>query len=254
EPISGVDLGTLDKGKQDRFYRLVDQTLQSPCGKAHSLRTSLTSDDSCKRAPFAAKYVVAMLEDEASDSDLIKAYEARYKQVAPKTFQLSDEVPHLGPSDAPVKLVEFFDYGCPACREFAPIVKEAVSDFPNDAVVFFKQYPLPSHPDSKPAAQAALAAAKQGKFMEMHEMLFLKSRQHKKSDLLEHAKSLGLDMTKFESDFAAAKALVEADVAEGDRVGVSATPTTFINGRPYEGPWHPRYLKMWIEEELAVNR
>lgn len=253
EPIPGVDLSKLDDAKKKRFYQLVDKTLQSPCGKAHSLRTSLTTDAECKRAPFAAKLVVQLLSDEASDSEAQEIYKARYKESQRQTFTL-DAAPHSGPQDAPVKVVEFFDYGCPSCKMFAPLLKEAVGAFENEAVVFYKQFPLPNHTHSRSAAQAALAAAKQGKFNEMHDLLFSKAPMHQKENVFEYAKSLGLDMTKFEADYTAAEPQVQADVDEGNRAGVQGTPTTFINGVVYEGPMHPSYIRMWIEEELALNR
>lgn len=253
EPIPGVDLADLDESKTDRFYALVD-SLQSPCGKAHSLRTSLSSDKECKRAPFAARYVVQLLSDELDDGEVKQFYELHYKKAATTHSFALEGVPHTGPPDAPVKLVEFFDYGCGACKQFAPILDEALIAFPADAVLYYKQFPLPKHTNSKPAAQAALAAQAQGKFKEMHKLLFDKSPMHAKAALTGYAKSLGLDMGKFEADFTAALPRVEADVAEGDKAGIMGTPTLYINGRIYEGPAHPAYLRMWIEEELAVNR
>lgn len=252
EPIPGVDLAELDDTKIDRFYALVD-SLQSPCGKTHSLRTSLTSDKECKRAPYAGRYVVALLSDELDDSEIKDFYERHYKAAKPQSFTL-DNTPHIGPEDAPVQVVEFYDYGCGACKQFAPILKEAVSAFPDQVALYFKQFPLPSHTHSKGAAQAALAAQAQGKFMEMHELLFDKAPMHRAPELLQYAKEMGLDMKKFEADFAATQPRVEADVAEGDKAGVMGTPTLFIAGRIYEGPAHPKYIRLWIEEELAVNR
>jgi protein-disulfide isomerase len=252
EPIPGVDLADLDDRKIDRFYGLVD-SLQSPCGKTHSLRTSLTSDRECKRAPFAARYVIQLLSDELDEGEVKQFYELRYKASEQKSFSL-EGTPHSGPPDAPVKLVEFFDYGCGACKQFAPILKEAISAFPDDAVLFYKQFPLPKHPNSKLAAQAALAAHAQGKYVEMHELLFDKAPLHRKPELTEYARSLGLNMQKFEADFAAMLPRVEADVTDGDKAGIMGTPTLYINGRVYEGPSHPRYIQLWIEEELAVNR
>lgn len=252
EPIPGVDLAELDDKKIDRFYALVD-SLQSPCGKTHSLRTSLTSDKECKRAPYAGRYVVALLSDELDDSEIKDFYERHYKPAKPQSFTL-DNTPHMGPVDAPVQVVEFYDYGCGACKQFAPILKEAVSAFPDQVALYFKQFPLPSHTHSKGAAQAALAAQAQGKFMEMHELLFDKSPMHRVPELLQYAKEMGLDMKKFEADFAATQPRVEADVAEGDKAGIRGTPTLFIAGRIYEGPAHPKYIRLWIEEELAVNR
>ncbi len=253
EPLPGVSLDSLDDQKKERFYRLIDRTLQSPCGKAHSLRKSLTSDQECKRAIFAVRYVTALLEDEASDQDVQQFYEDHYKSRDSNTFRLED-TPYTGPQDAPVKLVEFYDYGCPACKEFAPMLIAATDDFTGQVAVFYKQFPLPSHPNSKFAAQAALAAMKQGKFVEMHNLLFAKSHQHQKSALDTHAKALGLDMARFESDYQAAAPIVQAHIKEGDAAGVRVTPTLYINGNQYKGPMHPRYMKLWIEEELAVNR
>jgi protein-disulfide isomerase len=251
-PVPGVDVSKLDKAKAERFQSLAN-TLKSPCGKAHSLRTSLTEDTTCKRASFAARYVIEMLADEASDSEVKELSDLRYKETERKTFKL-DGAPHSGAPDAPVKVVEFFDYGCPRCKEFGPILKEALAAFPDQAVLYYKQFPLPSHVNSKGAAQAALAAHEQGKFQAMHELLFARSPNHRKPELVEYAKAVGLDMARFEANFAAAQAKVEADVAEGDAAGINGTPTIFVNGKVYEGPAHPKYLGMWIEEELAVNR
>jgi predicted DsbA family dithiol-disulfide isomerase len=253
-PIAGVDISNLDANKQDRFYRLVG-TLQSPCGQAHSLRASVESDVSCKRAPFAVRLVIALLGDEASDDDISEMYRNRYNPKARLYgFKLDDNVPHSGLPDAPVKLVEFFDFGCGGCKHFAPILKEAASAFSNEAVVYYKQFPLPSHPDSKGAAQAALAAGEQGKYIEMHELLFARAPSHKESDLKQYAASLGLDMGKFAADYEAMAARVKADQDEGNVSDVNGTPALFINGRMYDGPMHPGYIKMWITEELAVNR
>lgn len=253
EPVPGVDVSKLDEAKARRFYAMAD-TLPSPCGKAHSLRTSLAEDQSCKQASFAARYAVEMLVDEASDSEIKEFYELRYKSDgARKTFKL-DGVPYSGAPDAPVKVVEFFDYGCPSCKMFVPILKEALAAYPDQAVIYYKQFPLPSHVHSKGAAQAALAAQEQGKFQAMHELLFAKAPNHRKPELTEYAKALGLDMGRFEANYNAALSRVEADIAEGNAAGVNGTPAIFINGKEYKGPLHPKYVGLWIEEELAVNR
>jgi protein-disulfide isomerase len=253
-PIPGVDLSKLegDKDKEHEFYRLVDH-LQSPCeGKVESLRKSVT-DKACKRATFAVRIVVSLLADEAEPGEIEEAYNGHYKDVKAHSFNL-DGVPHKGPTDAPVQLVEFLDFGCGVCKRFAPILKETLAEFPNEAVLYYKQFPLEAHPHSEGAAKAALAAQAQGKFKEMHDLLFEKAPRHQISELAEYAKQLGLDPDKFQRDFTAAAARVQADRAEGERADIRGTPALFINGREYTGPHHPRYVRMWIEEELAVNR
>jgi len=137
---------------------------------------------------------------------------------------------------------------------FVPLLKDVMSGYNGEVVLYYKQFPLPSHPNSGGAAQAALAAMKQGKFAEMHELLFAKQPMHERSTLNQYAESIGLDMRKFAVDFDVAAPQVKAETAEGNKADVDATPTLFINGRRYEGPFHPKYVKMWIEEELAVNR
>jgi len=253
-PIEGIDVAKLNESQQKMFFKLVD-SFSSPCGKAHSLRTSVKEDAECKRAPFAARYLAAMIEDELSEDDVRQLWEAKYKaKVEPKTFRF-DGVPHEGSDAAPIKIVEFYDYGCPGCQATKPILDAVAAENSSTTAVYYKQFPLTDkHPNSMSAAQAALAAHAQGKFHEMHEVLFAKSPNHKRADVMRYARDLGLDMTKFESDYDAAEALVRADMKEGDDAGVEGTPSIFFNGRPYEGPGHPRYFGYWIQEELAVNR
>ncbi len=253
-PLTGVDVGKLDDKKQDSFYRLMD-SLKSPCGKAHSLRTSVNTDTSCKRAPFAARYVLEMLVMEAAESDARKFYERKYTEAPPaaKTFKL-DGVPHHGATNATVQLVEFFDYGCPVCVEFKPELDQVIAEMGGDLVIYYKMWPIVSkHPDSMSAAQAAMAAHRQGKFLEMHDRLF-KDPGHKKAQVQTAARELGLDLMTFDADYIAAEQAVKADMAEGDANGVDSTPTLFFNGRPYTGPLMGKFLGMWIAEEVAVSR
>lgn len=255
-PIPGVATDRLTgPGQLDLFYKLVD-SLQSPCGKAHSLRTSLTDDTACKRAPFAVRYVTEMIADSQDEATVSVMYERRYdKSAATYQFALNDGVPHQGPGDAPVKLVEFYDYGCPMCKEFAGVVKQVLGQFPDQVVVYYKQFPLPSHTHSKPAAQAALAAFKQGKFMDMHQLLFANQGRHQKPMLDAYAAQIGLDMSEFNADYNDASSRVEADKSEGSSANLRSTPTLYINGRQYRGPIRlAKYLAMWLEEELALNQ
>lgn len=253
-PVPGVDLAKLDERQQTMFFQLVD-SFPSPCGKAHSLRTSVKDDAECKRAPFAARYLVAMIEDELSEEDVIELWEAKYKGDGKTVeFDLAGS-PHQGSPSAPIKIVEFYDYGCPACASVKPVLDQVIADNAATTVVYYKQFPLTDrHPDSMSAAQAAIAAHAQGRFPEMHQELFEHAPAHKRNDVMKYAQKIGLDMAKFETDYEAAAAKVRADIAEGDAKGVDATPTLFFNGRKYEGPAHPKYFGYWILEDLAVNR
>jgi protein-disulfide isomerase len=135
-----------------------------------------------------------------------------------------------------------------------PAIEESLKGYETDVVLYYKQFPLKGHPDSPYAARAALAANAQGKFHEMHEALFEDQHAHRPEDVRKLAEKLGLDMAKFDADYNAMEAKVEADRQEGVKLGVTGTPTLYINGIPYEGPSHPKYIKLWIDEALSKAR
>jgi len=251
-PLAGIDTSKMEGDKAQLFYKLVG-SLSSPCGKAHSLRTSYSSDTACKRAPFAVRYVLALLDDQANEQQVREEYEKKYKPAQTVRLDVS-KAPHEGSEDSPIKLAEFFDYGCPHCQAFRPMLEQVVKDRQGGAVAYFLMFPLEKHPDSKSAAQAALAAAQQGKFAEMHALLFEKAPAHDHEHVSGYAKQLGLDLGKFEAAYGAALPQVLSDLKQGEDAGVDSTPTLFFNDRKYEGPMHPKYIEMWIDEELAVNR
>jgi protein-disulfide isomerase len=262
-PLQGVDISKLDADKTETFYKLVG-SMKSPCGKPESLRKAF-ADAGCKRAPFAARYLAALLEDEFPEDKIREAYASHYE--APLTGAKIDtsKAPRIGNNDAVVTIVEFYDYACPHCAEFKPVLEAVSAAHPGQVVEYFMMFPLGQKfwPHSKSGAQAALAAAAQNKFPQMHDKLFattLETQQgsapaHSFEDVMKYAKELGLDLVKFEADYKAAAAHVEADKAVGSSVGVDSTPGIFINGRRYEGPIHvPKYVDMWVLEEIAVNR
>jgi len=252
-PLPGVDIGKLDSDKAQLFYKLIG-SLKSPCGKPHSLRTSLSTDTSCKRAPFAVRYVASLLEDEAPEATAREEYAKKYEHTAPPVKFNVAKAPSAGSPDARIRLVEFFDYECPHCQAFKAAMEQILADKGSQISAYFLMYPIESkHPTSRSAAEAALAAAEQGKFKEMHDKLFSESR-HTRDDVVGYAKELGLDVARFEKAYDAAGPQVTSDLKQGEDAGVDSTPTLFFNDRKYEGPLHPKYIEMWIDEELAVNR
>jgi protein-disulfide isomerase len=251
EPLPGVDLERLGAAETERFHALVD-SLASPCGQAHSLRTSVLEDEACRRAVFAARYVAQLIGDGAGDIDVRQFYDERYREDTVHEFE-HDDVPRSGPSDARVEIVEFLDYGCPHCKTFGAVIDRAQLAWPTDVAVYYRFFPLGGNPHGMVAAQSAVAAKRQGKFKEMHEALFRHQGRHDPESLRRYAAEIGLDMEKFEVDVVEAEARVERDRNRGQEIGVRATPTVFINGRRYTDPDRFEYVKLWIEEELAVN-
>jgi protein-disulfide isomerase len=146
----------------------------------------------------------------------------------------------VGPDDAPVTLVEYGDYECPYCRMAHQIVKAAQRELKGQLHFVFRNFPLAEiHPHARHAAQAAEAAAAQGKFWEMHDMLFEHQDGLEDADLVRYAEMLGLDAQRVARELEAGTYAkrVRDDFRSGVRSGVNGTPTFFVNGERYEGSW-----------------
>lgn len=143
-----------------------------------------------------------------------------------------------GPVDAPIKLVEYGDYQCPYCGEAYPIVK-AIQERLGDRLCFaFRNFPLANmHPHAEHAAEAAEAAGAQGRFWEMHDVLYENQNALEDDNLAEYAQSLGLDAKRLMDEIAKGShaTRVREDFRGGVRNGVNGTPTFFINGERYDG-------------------
>jgi protein-disulfide isomerase len=138
----------------------------------------------------------------------------------------------LGPDTAPVTLVEYGDFECPYCARAYPVVKELRRTFSDDLRFVFRHTPRAiTHPHAQHAAEAAEAAASQGRFWEMHDRLFEHPDALRDEDLDAHASAIGLDAVRFGNDLRAHTfaAKVHAQEASGAH-SVLATPTFFING------------------------
>jgi len=142
------------------------------------------------------------------------------------------------PPDA-VHIVLYSDFQCPFCAAFAPTIRRLQSESieGTNTTIEFRNFPLSFHPNAQLAHQAAMAAKMQGKFWEMHDLLFANPRKVQRNDLLEYAKAVGLDVARFEMDLDSdrVKQMIAADVAEGIKLGVTGTPTYSINGKRYTG-------------------
>jgi protein-disulfide isomerase len=143
-----------------------------------------------------------------------------------------------GTIDAPIALVEYGDYECPYCGEAFPIIK-AIQERLGDRLCFaFRNFPLVhSHPHAQHAAEAAEAAGAQGRFWEMHDMLYENQDALGEEHLAQYAAALGLDAPRLIAEIldGAHAARVREDFRSGARGGVNGTPTFFINGERYDG-------------------
>ena len=157
-----------------------------------------------------------------------------------------------------VEVVLFSDFQCPFCALLAQPVRQLETKGVEgvDVTVRFKNFPLPIHPRAALAHQAALAAMRQGKFWEMHDLLFANQRKAERDDVLGYARTLGLDLVRFQKDIDSdeIKASIAADKAEGDRRRVTGTPTYYINGKPYVGARSYEQLKQLVVGEQRRAR
>jgi Na+/H+ antiporter NhaA len=144
-----------------------------------------------------------------------------------------------GPLEAPVTVVEYGDFECPYCGQAEPVVRELLRDF-GDVRYVWRHLPLNDvHPNTQLAAEASEAAADQGAFWEMHDLLFAHQDALRPNDLISYAEQLGLDVERFTNHLRerAGAARVAEDVDSADLSGVSGTPTFFVNGRRHYGAY-----------------
>ena len=150
----------------------------------------------------------------------------------------NEKAASLGKPGAPVTVVEFSDFQCPFCRQFAPTLRRLEKDFGDQVYVVYRQYPITSiHPFAFKAAEASLCANEQGKFWELHDMMFAEQERLAVTDLKEKARRLGMDEKAFNTclDTGRFAEQVQNDTREALRVGATGTPALFVNGVQLEG-------------------
>ncbi|HET8782935.1 MAG TPA: thioredoxin domain-containing protein [Pyrinomonadaceae bacterium] len=180
-----------------------------------------------------------------------------------KTGVPGADPPHtLGPANAPVKLEEFGDFECPPCGMFHPILKQMKEEFGDRLQVTFREYPLANHQHAIPAASAAEAAGLQGKFWEMHALIFEHQNEWKtqfdvKSVFEGYAKQIGIDVERFKRDVTSDRVQqrIFLDGKRARSMGVNSTPTVFINGRevPFQSLPADTLRVLILDEERAVG-
>lgn len=251
EPIASlpqVDVSALDDFSQSIWIDMVNELL-SPCGDPVSVARCVAENRKCKRCVPAARYVVRLVDEGYSRDEIREIYRVRYDEDT-KVKLTHKSSPFLGSPMAPVTIYEFSDFQCPHCRLAAPYLKKLVDDSNGKVKLVFKQYPLPGHPKAREAAKAAIAADRQGKFWEMHDLIFKNQAKLETANFENYAKELGLDLERFRVDVKSkeVEAKVDADRAEGKKVGVDSTPSIYVNDRRFVFP--PEQLGEYVREEL----
>ncbi len=205
----------------------------------------------------------AFLEEQATVGArlaLVKDLEAARPGAVSVTLEPPRVTVSVGPTDpvrgsktGPIEIVEFSDFQCPFCGRVTPVLKQVMDAYGDRVHLVFKDFPLPNHPDAPKAAEAAHCAGEQHQYWEMHDALFANQQALKVESLKQYAVKLGLDATTFNEclDSGRHGAAIRAATAEGQRIGITSTPSLFINGRMIVGAQPFEAFKAVIDEELA---
>jgi len=167
----------------------------------------------------------------------------------------------FGIFDSKIVLIEYGDFQCPACAQYEPIVQQIRTDYVGKIAFVYRHFPLSQHKNAKITAYASEAAGKQGKFWEMHDMIYdgqnvwANLSDDKARDVMtKYAETIGLDLKLFEEqiDSGEVKNKVQSDNDGGLKAGVNATPTFILNGKKIQPRSYDEF-KNFIEQELAAN-
>lgn len=163
-----------------------------------------------------------------------------------------------GAENGSVTLIEYLDFECEICGMYFPLIKQLQGDFPNDLKIVRRYYPLPGHRNGLQSALAVEAAARQGKYEEMHDLLFSEQKTWGEKKIVDptmfeqYAKQLGLDMEKFKQDVGSqsVRDRVQRDIQTGTKLGNTGTPTFYLNGRKIQNPKTYEDFKTLIQAEV----
>src|SRR5919199_1292196 len=210
-----------------------------------------------------SEQITAYLQQQAQEQRrqaLLKELRSRYPVTvalrAPTVEVATEGEPSLGPSNAPVTIVEFSDFQCPYCRQAQGTLKQLMAAYEGKIKLVFRDFPLRSiHPQAQKAAEAAQCAAEQQKFWPYHDKLFASTSLHM-DDLRKFAQELELNMEQFTSCLDSSKyaAGIDADMEAGQQAGVNATPTFFINGYPLSGAASYERFKELVDTALEQSK
>ncbi len=171
----------------------------------------------------------------------------------PRPIDKTDHV--IGDPNAKVEIIEYSDFECPFCGRFFPTVKRILKEYKGKVKFAYRHFPLSFHPEAQKAAEASECAAEQGKFWQMHDKIFQAQNtpDFNVQGWKKFAKQLGLNTAKFNKCLDSGKYAdkVKKDLQEGTQLGITGTPTTFINGEAITGAYPYSYVKAVIDKYLA---
>jgi protein-disulfide isomerase len=252
----GLDLAAFAHALDSHTYRpIVERDLAEAAGLGVTTTPTFFVNGRRLVGPQGYASLGAVLTSLLAGIPLDKRVQAEIVAAGPAQQIDLEHAPTRGPATAPISLVEFSDFECPFCAITAPVVRQLLLAYPTQVRFAFKHYPLPMHKESPLAHEAALAAADQGKFWEMHDLLFATQSKLTRDDLIAKAQQLNLDVARFTKDLDTHrfKPQVDQDRQEGNRLGVDGTPFFFINGHAISGGASLADFKKLIDAALKES-
>ena len=253
--IPGVDWHGISGARKDAALKFIREE-QCSCGCTMKIAECRMKDPSCTYSKKLASVAMKGFA-EGKNAASVRADVKKAASEPPPIFEQPVKIslagdPGRGPDNARVTIVEFSDFQCPFCAKAVSEAYGLVRAFPKDVRLVFKQFPLDSHADAEFGAEAALAAQAQGKFWEMHDLLYAGFPDISRRTVLRYAKQIGLDMNRFTSELDSHKykTRVHMEEQEGEAAGVGGTPTFFINGKKYNGLFDVATVGPLIKKEL----
>jgi protein-disulfide isomerase len=247
--LPGVDTHEFTPREKHEFTTYVTE-FPAPCsGVAVPIAECVTAKRPCGACLPAAQTIAKAVREGMAREQVEHLYKERFDAAGARAIPV-DGSPSRGPDAAPVTIVEFADFECPFCQRIAPELDTLWEKRKTSVRFVYKFMPLSMHPHGEIAARAAIAAQLQGKFWEMHRLLFANGEHLDDASLQGYAASIGLDVERFRADLQsdATKARLEADRKLGDALNVKGTPTIFINGREYDAKID---IDDWVDGEIA---
>ena len=251
----GVDWHGISGARKDAAMKFIREE-QCSCGCNMKIAECRMKDPGCG---YSRKLASVAMKGFA-EGKTVAAVRADVKKAAsepPPVFEEPVKIslagdPAKGPDIARVTIVEFSDFQCPFCSKAVAEANEIVRQFPKDVRLVFKQFPLDSHKDAEFGAEASLAAQAQGKFWQMHDLLYAGFPDLSRKTVFNYAKELNLDIKQFTADVDSHKFRnrVQMEEKQGEDAGVGGTPTFFINGKKYNGIFDVATVAPLIKKEL----
>ncbi|MBU1241540.1 DsbA family protein [Myxococcota bacterium] len=256
--VMGADTSSLSAADKKKAASLMGE-INSYYGCSDSVAKCLKTAPGCLTARHIAGHIVRMVQKGRSEKEIKRAVMLRAKSAHPfKKHKIKpNKAQCIGdPDKAALVIYGYSDFQCPFCTIVLPRLEAMVKKRSNVALCF-KNFPTLAHgSETVVASIAAVAASMQGKFWAYHNILYKNRKNQSRSELIEYAKKIGLDMERFKKDFSSRKAkkIVAREKQEGLSMKVKGTPTLFFNGKMYFGRKDAALLSDRMDEELFLSR